>query len=121
MSRPLNSEKPWTLHTKAFSPWITEEKRLFLRLRKLNDDFIELKIHTTFLQNCLNNDIIPDGLSSSLSNAVAKPDDNLQYKLELLGNSNSFNAMKVIISHYEVKILKLTEKIQSTKQQLSDL
>ena len=29
--------------------------------------------------------------------------------------------MKVIISHYEVEILKLTEEIHSTKQQLSDL
>ena len=29
--------------------------------------------------------------------------------------------MKVIISHYEVQILKLTEEIHSTKQQLSDL
>ena len=108
-------------HTpKPFPDGSPEEKRLFLRLRKLNDDLINLKSHTTFLQNCLNNDIIPDGLSSSLPNAVAKPDDNLQYKLELLGNSNSFNAMKVIISHYEVEILKLTEEIHSTKQQLSD-
>ena len=29
--------------------------------------------------------------------------------------------MKVIISHYEVEILKLTEERHSTKQQLSDL
>ena len=118
---PSIAKNPGPYTPKPFPHESPEEKLLFLRLRKLNDDLIKLKSHTTFLQNCLNNNIIPNGLSSSLPNAVAKPDDNLQYKLELLDNSNSFNAMKVIISHYEIEILKLTEEIHSTKQQLSDL
>ena len=118
---PSIAKNPGPYTPKPFPHGSPEEKRLFLSLRKLNDDLIKLKSHATFLQNCLNNDIIPDGLSSSLPNAVAKPDDNLQYKLELLGNSNSFNAMKVIISHCEVQILKLIEEIHSTKQQQSDL
>ena len=117
---PSIAKNPRPYTPKPFPHESREEKRLFLRLRKLSDDLIKLKSHTTFLQNCLNNDIIPDGLSSRLPNAVAQPDDNLQYKLELLGNSNSFNAIKVIISYYEVEILKLTEEIHSTKQ-LSDL
>ena len=118
---PSIAKNPGPYTPKPFPHGSPEEKRLFLSLRKLNDDLIKLKSHATFLQNCLNNDIIPDGLPSSLPNAVAKPDDNLQYKLELLGNSNSFNTMKVIISHYKVQILKLTEEIHSTKQQPSDL
>ena len=107
---PSKAKNPGPCTPKPFPHGSPEKKRLFLRLRKLNDDLIKLKSHTTFLQNCLNNDIIPDGLSSSLPNAVAKPDDNLQYKLELLGNSNSFNVMKVIISHYEVSFIKKTSK-----------
>ena len=117
---PSIAKNPGPYTPKPFPHESREEKRLFLRLRKLSDDLIKLKSHTTFPQNYLNNDIIPDGLSSRLPNAVAQPDDNLQYKLELLGNSNSFNAIKVIISQYEVEILKLTEEIHSTKQ-LSDL
>ena len=46
----------------------------------MNYYYLEVRVYivnyhqkvTKFLQNCLNNDIIPDGLSSGIPNAVAK-------------------------------------------------
>ena len=79
---------------------------------------MKLQSHETFLQKCLDREIIPNSLTSNSSYAIAKPHENLTYKLELLNNSNSFNSMKVIISHYQNEIFRLREEIQLTQQDL---
>ena len=79
---------------------------------------MKLLSHETFLQKCLDREIIPNGLTPNSSYAIAKPHENLTYKLELLNNSNSFNSMKVIISHYQNEIFRLKEEIQLTQQDL---
>ena len=107
---------PFTPESMAYNSY--QEKTLFLRLRELNDDLVKLQSHETFLQKCLDREIIPNGLTPNSSYAIAKPHENLTYKLELLNNSNSFNSMKVIISHYQNEIFKLREEIQLTQQDL---
>ena len=61
-----------------------QEKTLFLRLRDLNDDLLKLQSRETFLQKCLDREIILNGLTPNSSYAIAKPHENLTYKLELL-------------------------------------
>ena len=79
-------------------PYTTAQgKTLFLQIRKLQEDRINRNSHMLFLQNCLNNQVIPNGLLKTFSSAVAKPDKELNYKLELLQQNNSFSRMKVII------------------------
>ena len=79
---------------------------------------MKLQNHETFLQKCLDREIIPDGLTPNSSYAIAKPHENLTYKLELLNNSNSFNSMKIIIFHYQNEMFKLREEIQLAQQDL---
>ena len=41
-------------------PYTTaQEKTLFLQIRKLHEDRININSHTLFLQNCLNNRLVP--------------------------------------------------------------
>ena len=57
-------------------PYTTaQEKTLFLQIRKLHEDRINRNSHMLFLQNCLNNQVIPNGLLKTFSSAVAKPDE----------------------------------------------
>ena len=98
-----------------------KKKTLFIRLQDLNDDLLKLQSHETFLQKCLDREIIPNGLTPNSSYTIAKPHENFTYKLELLNNSNSFNSMKVIISHYQKEIFKLREEIQLTQQDLGTI
>ena len=73
------------------------------------------------MQNSLNNEVIPVGITKDFPNAIAKPDSNLLYKLEMLDQNNSFTYMKTIISHYDIEISKLKENIQATPNDLSTI
>ena len=56
-----------------------QEKTSFLHLRELNDDLVKLQSHETFLQKCLDREIIPNGLTPNSSYSIAKPHENLTY------------------------------------------
>ena len=99
----------------------TEEKTVFIKLCRLSEEKIDLKSHNLFLQNCLNNSVIPKGLLPSFSSAVDKLHENLNYKLEFLDQNNSFNKMIVIISHYQNLLVNMDEEIEKVKSQLSDI
>ena len=108
--------EPFTPKSMTYNSY--QEKLYSYVFRDLNDDLVKLQSHETFLQKCLDREIIPNGLTPNSSYAITKPRENLTYKLELLNSSNSFNSMKVIISHYQNEIFRLREEIQLTQQDL---
>ena len=65
--------------------------------------------------------MISKGLLPNFSSAVAKPDENLNYKLEFLYQNNSFNKMIVIMSHYQNLLVNMDEEIEKVNGQLSDI
>ena len=85
---------PSTGNYTGFPYTTTEEKTVFIKLRRRSEEKIDVQSHNLFLQNCLNNSVIPNGLLQSFSSAVAKPDENLNYKLEFLDENNSFNKIR---------------------------
>ena len=118
---PSVAKNPGPYTPRPFIYESTQERKLFLQLRELNNNLITITSHRTFLQNCLNNEVIPYGITKDFLNAIAKPDANLLYKLEMLEQNNSFTYMNKIISHYEIKISKLKENIQVTLNDLSTI
>ena len=94
---------------------------VFFKLHRLSEENIDVQSRNLFLQNCLNNSVIPKGLLPSFSSAVAKPDGNLNCKLELIDQNNSFNKMIVIISHYQNLLVNMDEEIEKVRGQLSDI
>ena len=100
-------------------PYTTaQEKTLFLQIRKLHKDRININSHALFPKNCLNNQVIPNGLLPTFSSAVARPNEDLNYKLELLQQNNSFSRMNVIISRYQGLLFKFDEQLKEVKGQL---
>ena len=112
---------PSTRNYTGFPYTTTEEKTVFIKLRRLSEENIDVQSHNLFLQNCLNNSLIPKGLLPTFSSAVAKPDENLNYKLEFLDQNNLFNKMIVIMSHYQNLLVNMDEEIEKVKGQLSDI
>ena len=112
---------PSTRNYTGFPYTTTEEKTVFIKLCRLSEEKIDLKSHNLFLQNCLNNSVIPKGLLPSFSSAVDKLHENLNYKLEFLDQNNSFNKMIVIISHYQNLLVNMDEEIEKVKGQISDI
>ena len=91
-------------------PFIYEsckENKSSLQLRELNNDLVTITSHRTFLQNCLNNRVIPDGITMDFPNAIA--------------NLDSLTCIKAIISHHDIEIIKLQEYIQVTQNDLSTI
>ena len=81
----------------------------------MSEEKIDVQTHNLFLQNCLNNSVIPKGLLPSFSSDVAKPDENLNYKLEFFNRNNSFNKMIVRISHYQNLLVNMEEEIEKSQ------
>ena len=83
------------------------EKELFLKIHGQYEDIVKTESHNNFLEKCLANKVIPEGLITDFTNATAKPDINLSYNLDILRNNNSFNTVKAIISQYKIQLFRL--------------
>ena len=107
----LTDDKPdWPTDNWEESNFITEEmiKELGWKIYNSYDQELRAKLHIEYLNKYIEADIIPKGLTIKLMPSIQ--DDNLISEWNNVLNQASKNIMKVLIKHYEKKLVELNAK-----------
>lgn len=103
----MNDNNIPTRHSREF---ITEEiiKELGWKIHTSYDQELRSKLHIEYLNKYIDEDIIPKGLKIRLAPSIQ--DDNLVDEWNNVLDQASKNIMKVLIKHYEKRLLELNAK-----------
>lgn len=103
---PQMTEKPTELGWKVYS--LTEKN-------------MRMKLHIEFLKTCMEEDIIPKGLTIDLRSATGREDETFQTKWNDILNTCSRQLAECLVEHYERQVAQNVAVIADTFESLEEI
>ena len=94
------------------------ERTLFLELKSQNKLLNKISSHNSFLKNCRDKQLVPNGLTTNLPVSASQPNEELINKINAVTRMNSLEAMDIISKHYDNLIPTINEKITEIENKL---
>ena len=94
------------------------ERTLFLELKNQNKLMVKISSHNSFLKNCHDKQLVPNGLTTNRQVSASQPNEELLNKINAVSQKNSLEAIDVISRHYDNQIPIINEKITESKDKL---